>query len=1713
MKKEKTRILLTVICGLFYISVPGQVQRYPANISPIIGLPYSLFIGDYTDPGKQQLTANILFNDFNESQWTFKLRLRIENADLLLETIPGFTPSTPIVIAPGELVQFTETDWIEYLDYSNLNIKGPARTDFLLSGRLPEGSYTVTMQVLDYETGDPLSLESQFTWWMGLFSPPLLTFPEENSYIQPSSNQVSFLWQMFDVKSPNNSFGTEFQLTIWEINDANISPTELDPLTAVQNGQALQVFQSEVLSTNSFVYGPSEPALEAGKTYIYRVQALDPEGKDRFKNQGYSEFRRIFYGWPSGGNIQLKSPEHERTTTIRDQSAIQWYPPDNKISIQPVEYEIRIAEIAEKQSVTDALEGNDLWFYEEIPPSTFDDFFVRTIPPTIKSRSYAWEVIGHSDGQEVARSDQQVFYGPPLLEFFYAGVHRVEVTSINNNLNNLSGTGKVRLNETGTWAEVAFEGLKVQPSGIIWSLVQGDIESDIHFEQELTPAHKPNGSAHLVANKLKLNTDGLWVQGKLEWQTHLPVATSNGGPMVISTDWNWYHYNEYKPVGTVPISLDNQFDLLDPYGFRLELDTTSSIMVNEDSYSLQLDGHIFLPQVVTAVGSSERIKLPFFRLNQLYYFETLLAPLPNPLLATSSIDLWVSPERIIVDFSEGKSPAQFSNEPDWQGVLFDSYDLTIPIDFDPTGKVILNNPIHREITKGQGIDKANVSSSGMNLKTTVKFEEPEPFEFATFPSMLDRVILEIEGSEISNQSSIAGKSHIPVLSETDQFIFRVPMSSLGIGSGYFENLQGYKFAFNKEDETQRLNFEVKRAVLEDDERLSMTLDVEWPTLGIEMKNVKFFKVWGNYNIGFYTPEGLYALDEQLKATYKGYPVTVDALGAGRNSGKYGFGVSGKITLGDDVSGDAGPPSFNLYSIETNRLLPGDYIPVTRDNSSGPEMTDNLDDLVAEYQNTVKLEEESLNQSLDAMMDNLDLEGDISALAQEVGVVEYEVEDVLLSTEEEHKTGFSLDESTSPKQKLLTIAQLFDAFATGGTTTLESSIGMMDEAQLNESFEEARTIKEFLIKAISQLAAERTLTLTQPVATKVQELNTEIARKVNGAVNAANKRVDESISLIVGRASDEVISTISNRSTEAGGILESVAEEIRVTLVQEVQASISHSAYDNVTFPITALLEQRLLGKLEVYIYNTTEEVVLAALTSGQDPSKVLVQHLANIDEVLSDMVLEVLQFINQDNLSQMVLSLGGDAIGNIDSDRIVGRLQNAATKAIAGYAVDKIANGSNELINQALGEEIGIEVPLDVGLAAGRAIVDGDVKDVLADPVPVKLRSTAVDLNGLIWLTKDHPVYGDVFSGAIEARIKVPDSNNPFSVDVAYMNGRTQEGLSYWFIEAGGAASDMQQSSNDQKQAPVGADRVGQELSNNMEKPVKGINLGVMEIMAIRGRVYKHMAGDPKVQLVPDASNKFGAYLHLITFGPSHGERIRLEVEGMVNTFNDGNMIMDFAGNLQIDNQNPEIIRPDPYASIFGEIKISYNKSERHFFGYAGVELVTDGLCGEGSLLVDVKPSKWRVALGTREERLNLMLGCAGLRYLGWLDLNSESVEVGVGLGVGIQKSIDANLKVVRAGLNVEAYADLLVFASVNYKPLQIQEVGLFLEALALIDMYYKAPGKSMKYVQLVDIYVYGSSILRFNPKPTILYGQVKGRVSILQLFEFKFDKQYEVDV
>ena len=1699
----KANIFLILLLSIRVLNAQ-IIDRYPANVMPVVSEPASVYISDYIETGSSQFTGNIIFNDFNESSWTFKLKLTIQSTDVSLVTKQGFTPSTPITVMPGEPYALSGSDWQEYFEFSNLDVGGDVRS-IVNSGRLPEGYYSFCLQVLDYDTGDPLSDEMCQQVYIKLLAPPLIVNPICNSIINPVTQvQIPFSWQLFNTKSPNGSV-PEFQITIWELLEQGV-----DPLSAVANGQVLQVYQSEVLTNAYLNYGPSHPLLDLGKTYVYRVQAVEQNGKSYYKNDGYSQYCYFHYGYPTGGKIKVIYPEYDQGFRRGVVQRVTWSRPSNWIPNYALDYEVVVKKISENENPETGMVNKPVWKnYSKKGIMVGIDQATLLAKLDIEQK-YAWQVKAYANDMEVASSEVSTFFGPSLVEQFFAGNYRVMVDYISNkDLNDLSGGGRVKLSDSNDdWHNVEFEHLKVVEKSGLYYLESGDIYTKIKQRTfDLEARFEDNGPGDFLYDEFKLNSDGMQVKGYFKWD--VPFAVEQGNLTYMKSQKQWVNFNNYDLFGNVNLE-DLSYELFDPSGFKLELSKTSKVSINQGKFSFVLNGTMVAPERIKSLTGGE-VGWAFAEANQLGIIKTLRT---QPILAFEGAGIEIHPQEGIIDISDNESPGKQSSNPTWKGIYLIESKVKLNKGFDKEKQLTLDAPIERTITHDQSQGTQTwVGVQGLTFKSSVDMSGSEAY-FNSFPAEYTNLTLDITNSNVNDKSKLEGNLLIPFVDQSNPFDFNIQVYNQGFRPGTIANLTGTNFKHNPDGGDLTLNVSILKSEIVDKESIRMTLDLEWPSIDVSFKAVPNFMVWGDYSVGFFTPEGVVALAEQIQTKFKDFPVTIDALSAGRNKDHYGIAISGKVVMGEDVSGDDGAPAFNLYSFAKNGALDENYEPAKVQGAIDLGSAQASLDQVAEE---LAAMEEDLNAKLNeekAALESATADG-LTAAADGIGGQQYEASEMINDQEEQ---GGTIDYATVKEEVIFYLQTLQQAlpFMTKSDEEFQEKYDKIQElidgiAKLDEDVSELQTLIDKLKNFGSDFAAQQVASLAEPFLNKVDSITTVVNNKI---INTADNLTDEverlvvtAVGQVVDNAANQVIGSLSDKAPNVAEIVGEIAESTKRAIVTEIMASVVNSVNDNVIFPVTGFISSNLQDRAHRLVENTAKSVVMGALSGDADPKEIMKEVLDGFKDELKNLGDEVVAQVDPDKMLETIKSLGKDAIGNIDpkriSDRIAAGALEAITGAVASAATEKLA----ELANNALGDEIGIEIPVDFAAAGLKALASGNPKELLFDPIPVKVRSQVLEINGLIHFMKDHPIYGDGFAGDVEALIKKP---NQFTITLAYINGR-KEGLSYWMAEVGGAATASAPSNEEEPSSDMS--KVGGDMPETNASPPDGLKIGPLEIMALRGRIYHHMSAEGLGKLTPDANLNYGAYLHLIMFGPSDGTKMRLEVDAAMSTYATGDYTWNFDGNAQFISTNPQINAIDDNAVIKAVLTLSYNSAEQHFFGYAAAEVKKTGvLCASGSLLVDVRPGAWRVAVGSPEERISFIIGCAGFGPTGWLDINQNTAFLGLGLEFVFYASINLDVGIAAVGLVIDAGAAVGIQALVQHSPTFIlMEAGVWLELYAKILLTYKTPLKKGS-VTLADIYVAAQAMMRFNPTPTILYGNVKGQVKVLFL-KFGFDKSFEMNM
>ena len=296
MRKE-WNIALIIIFAIAISS--AMAQTFPVRVTPVLTPPYTPFLTDYTDPGAERLTLQIMLNDLTVTEFRTKLRMTIEGVGITITSNPNYVPP-PISLQGGVPQLIYGSDIAGYFKMSNLVFQGLNPNEVQKNGgRLPEGIYRISFEVLDYNRNTVVSNKGSATAWMILNDPPFINLPVNNAKIKPLNPQnIVFQWTPRHRGSPNAAFTTDYDVKLVEI-----WPAGRNPFDAINTSRP--IFEATTSAT-MVVYGPAETPLVLGREYALQVRARDNGGRDVFKNNGYSEVVRFIYGdecpMPSGLN-------------------------------------------------------------------------------------------------------------------------------------------------------------------------------------------------------------------------------------------------------------------------------------------------------------------------------------------------------------------------------------------------------------------------------------------------------------------------------------------------------------------------------------------------------------------------------------------------------------------------------------------------------------------------------------------------------------------------------------------------------------------------------------------------------------------------------------------------------------------------------------------------------------------------------------------------------------------------------------------------------------------------------------------------------------------------------------------------------------------------------------------------------------------------------------------------------------------------------------------------------------------------------------------------------------------------------------------------------------------------------------------------------------------------------------------------------------------
>lgn len=292
---------------LHIIFVFGLISNLNAQVYPVQAFvqltpPYTGYLPDYADPFSEQMKIILTLNDFSVPSYTVKIKLSITGSGFSMQTKP-FAILPAIELTPGVPLQISGSELAFYLSSTNLDFTGISLAEYETKKVLPEGMYSVCVQVLDYYSASNLVLanSSCASAWFTLQQPPLLNTPFCGTTITPTDPQmVLFNWSPLSMTWAGAITSTEYEFSLYEIRPDGANPNIVITTT-------IPIYTT--ITSQTFIsYGMTEPPLQVGMSYVWRIRAIDIGGRDAFVNDGYSQPCTFTYGSIAGtiaGNVSL----------------------------------------------------------------------------------------------------------------------------------------------------------------------------------------------------------------------------------------------------------------------------------------------------------------------------------------------------------------------------------------------------------------------------------------------------------------------------------------------------------------------------------------------------------------------------------------------------------------------------------------------------------------------------------------------------------------------------------------------------------------------------------------------------------------------------------------------------------------------------------------------------------------------------------------------------------------------------------------------------------------------------------------------------------------------------------------------------------------------------------------------------------------------------------------------------------------------------------------------------------------------------------------------------------------------------------------------------------------------------------------------------------------------------------------------------------------
>ncbi len=266
----------------------------PVTVTVNLPPPYTPFLNEYASADLGKLQVILTVNDSRMQNYPVKIQMVMERMHEGIVMQTSTYAATPIILLNGQTTEFLSgLDLSTYFIPQNLVFSGIDRSQYIQTGRIPDGMYRMGFRVVDSRRTDVVLSNTAFSapGWFLLNEPPLLNAPRNNMVERIMEPQnVKLEWFPRHLGSMNSAFAVQYQIEVFPMRIPN-----MDPNHVVMGTQPLFY---DIVNTNFYYLSYYSLLLEPGVQYAWRVRAISDNELTLFQNNGYSEVFTFTYGSP-----------------------------------------------------------------------------------------------------------------------------------------------------------------------------------------------------------------------------------------------------------------------------------------------------------------------------------------------------------------------------------------------------------------------------------------------------------------------------------------------------------------------------------------------------------------------------------------------------------------------------------------------------------------------------------------------------------------------------------------------------------------------------------------------------------------------------------------------------------------------------------------------------------------------------------------------------------------------------------------------------------------------------------------------------------------------------------------------------------------------------------------------------------------------------------------------------------------------------------------------------------------------------------------------------------------------------------------------------------------------------------------------------------------------------------------------------------------------